>query len=63
MEEAYIHCAKALIRSQLWAPESWRPREELPSPARILRDHRGDTVPVEAEEAALRDSYTNRMHW
>jgi uncharacterized protein len=37
VEEAYIHCAKALIRSGLWQPDGWP--QELPSASRILRDH------------------------
>ena len=37
--EAYIHCAKALRRATLWAPESWLPPDELPSAACIVKDH------------------------
>jgi uncharacterized protein len=39
VEEAFIHCAKALKRSGLWQPEQWPGREDLASPAEILRDH------------------------
>jgi len=63
VDEAYVHCAKALIRSQLWSPESWAPRDELPSAAEMLRDHRRDDCSLAQEEAALRDSYTHRLHW
>ena len=37
VETAFIHCAKALIRSGAWKPETWS--DELPSASRILRDH------------------------
>ena len=34
----YMHCAKAFLRSNLWAPESWRPRAEMPTLGEILKD-------------------------
>jgi predicted pyridoxine 5'-phosphate oxidase superfamily flavin-nucleotide-binding protein len=51
VEQAFIHCAKAFIRSNLWQPESWP--EELPSASAILRDHI-DARGVTAEEVAAR---------
>jgi len=39
VHEAYLHCPKAFLRSQLWAVESQIDRRELPSFAEILRDH------------------------
>jgi PPOX class probable FMN-dependent enzyme len=53
-EEVYIHCAKALIRSRLWHPETWP--DELPSAAEILSDHIG-IGDVEASAAALAEGY------
>ncbi|MEV1009710.1 pyridoxamine 5'-phosphate oxidase family protein [Streptomyces sp. NPDC049881] len=35
-EEIFHHCAKAALRSDLWAPETWRP-DALPSRARISK--------------------------
>jgi PPOX class probable FMN-dependent enzyme len=37
IEEAYTHCAKALIRSELWNPERHIDRSQLPSSGEILR--------------------------
>ncbi|MGH2927270.1 MAG: pyridoxamine 5'-phosphate oxidase family protein [Solirubrobacteraceae bacterium] len=37
IEEAYTHCAKALIRSDLWNPDRQIERAELPSSGAILR--------------------------
>lgn len=34
----YMHCAKAFLRSNLWAPETWRPRSEMPTLGEILKD-------------------------
>jgi PPOX class probable FMN-dependent enzyme len=50
VEEAYLHCAKALMRSKLWAPESLRERSVLPTMGRMLADQTGQTGPVETEE-------------
>jgi PPOX class probable FMN-dependent enzyme len=59
-EQVYLHCAKALIRSKLWDPETWSEGEQLPSAAEILSDHIG-IGDVEASAASLEDSYTNRI--
>jgi len=39
VQEAFIHCSKALVRSKLWSGENKIERSELPSMAEILRDH------------------------
>ena len=60
VDEVYMHCAKAFIRSELWDPATWPPREELPSVTQIYRDHR-DTPGLTVEQVArdLEDSYRN----
>lgn len=35
---AYMHCAKAFMRSELWTPQSWMDRSTLPSLGTILKD-------------------------
>ena len=49
VEEAYIHCAKALRRSAVWSPESWPTEADRPSAARIVKDH----AAIDADEAAI----------
>lgn len=61
VETAFLHCAKALIRSKLWEPDSWPASEELPSPAEILRDHVGSTATVTEVEDELREAYASRL--
>lgn len=39
VDAAFIHCAKAFIRSGLWKPETWTGREGLATPATMLADH------------------------
>jgi PPOX class probable FMN-dependent enzyme len=36
IEEAYTHCSKAFLRAQLWDPERYVSRDELPSSGEIL---------------------------
>ncbi len=57
-EQAYLHCAKCVIRSGLWDPDTWP--DELPSAAQILSDHIG-IGDVAASAAALEDGYKNRL--
>jgi uncharacterized protein len=59
-EQVYLHCAKCIIRSGLWKPETWSDREELPSAAEILNDHIG-IGDVAASAAALSESYKTRL--
>jgi uncharacterized protein len=61
VEEAFIHCAKALIRSALWQPETWP--DELPSASAILRDHI-DSPDVTTEDVAARlaESYSKTLY-
>lgn len=61
VETAFLHCAKALIRSQLWEPETWPSNEELPSPAMILRDHVGSTATLADVELELSEAYSKRL--
>lgn len=52
VEEAYVHCAKALNRSKLWDPASQIDRSELPSYVQMLADH----VPGLTEEENARQT-------
>ncbi len=61
VEVAFIHCAKALIRSGAWKPETWD--DELPSASRILRDHMAVPDLSEADVAdRLADSYEKTLY-
>ena len=41
VREAYLHCAKALMRSRLWDPDVQIERAELPTMGAMLRDQIG----------------------
>jgi len=50
VREAYLHCAKALMRSRLWDPEAQVPRSALPTLGEMLRDQIGSTEEPEPQE-------------
>jgi PPOX class probable FMN-dependent enzyme len=50
VKEAYLHCAKAIMRAQLWAPEARVERTVLPTMNEMLRDQIGQTEPAEPQE-------------
>ncbi|MEO3796753.1 pyridoxamine 5'-phosphate oxidase family protein [Nonomuraea sp. B10E15] len=61
VEELYMHCAKAFLRSSLWDPETWPDRRSLPTLGRIAKDHMGLKVPAKAIDAGLAlDAKMNR---
>ena len=41
VEEAYLHCAKALIRSHLWKPETQVAKGTIPPAGQMYADHVG----------------------
>lgn len=58
VDEAYIHCAKAIRRSSLWQPDGWPAVEGRPSPAQMFLDHAGiEGVDAAAVQADLESSY------
>lgn len=62
IEECFIHCAKAFIRSELWNPDSWLEKEVLPSAAKMLVDHAKVNANEEEVARSLEESYTKRLY-
>jgi PPOX class probable FMN-dependent enzyme len=63
VKEAYLQCAKALIRSRLWDPETRIERSTFPSFGRILVDQLGeDASRVEATDRSLEEAYRTRLY-
>lgn len=61
VDEAFIHCAKALRRGAVWDPAAWPDTSDMPSVACMLRDQVAPQVDVEVIEAALEDSYEKTL--
>lgn len=49
VEEVFLHCAKAFLRSNLWEPDSWPERSALPTLAEMIRDQTKVDVPQESD--------------
>ena len=62
VREAYLHCAKALMRSRLWGPDYRVERTELPTYAQMLKDQGVTTQTVEELQAAIDESYATRLY-
>ncbi len=50
VREAYLHCAKALMRSKLWDAQHQCERSAMPSMGQMLRDQIGGNIPAETQE-------------
>ncbi len=60
IEEVFLHCAKSMMRSKLWCPESIQHRNVLPSMGQMIRDQVGDTGPVETQQEMV-SRYKNQL--
>ena len=62
IDEAYTHCPKAFLRAQLWDPDRYADRSELPSSGELMRSVGADVDPKEydverAERYARREGF------
>ena len=62
LDEAFLHCAKAFIRSTLWDPATWPARDGLARPAQIWKDHMGMPEPLQEIEDWLAEDYATRLY-
>jgi PPOX class probable FMN-dependent enzyme len=60
VREAYLHCAKAFMRSDLWNPAKHVARSALPSMGEMIRDQTGMDAPIESQEA-MRARYASDL--
>ena len=61
VEEAYLHCAKALVRARVWEPEARVERSRFPTYGQVLADQiaGADAAEIDADsaESARNDLY------
>lgn len=62
VEEAMLHCAKALRRSKLWHDDYKQPRGALPTLARMISDQVGGGFDVPAAEQRLEENYKTGLY-
>lgn len=61
VEEVFFHCAKCVMRSDLWNAEAWAPLDGLASLARILADQTA-LMDEAAMQTAVDESYRDRLY-
>jgi len=66
VSEAFIHCAKAFRRSQLWDPSAQQDRSKMPSLAKIILDQTTGAPKDEGEmnkiDQEIEDEYKQTMY-
>lgn len=54
IDEVFLHCAKAFMRSKLWDMEAQMDRSEMPTLGKMLNDQLGTTNPEETQEEMVK---------
>lgn len=62
VDEAYLHCAKAFIRSKLWDSALQQDRKVLPPLSKMIADQTNTTIDVEASEKQLEQAYRETLY-
>jgi PPOX class probable FMN-dependent enzyme len=53
VEQAYLHCAKAFMRSGLWKPATWPQERPLPTMGEMIHDQIDEAAPAETQDAMI----------
>lgn len=62
VDEAFMHCAKCVIRSRIWEQGQWPPLEGVPSLADVMIAHAKLSDSVETIQAGIDESYRKNMY-
>lgn len=62
VREAFLQCAKALIRSRLWSDDYRVARDQLPTLGKILVDQIGLATPVAELESIIAKAYCEKLY-
>jgi PPOX class probable FMN-dependent enzyme len=63
VEQCFLHCPKAFIRSRLWQHETWPAADALPTMACVLFDQiRPNDATLEDYERAIEEGNTKRLY-
>jgi PPOX class probable FMN-dependent enzyme len=60
--EAFFHCAKCIVRSKLWSPESWPQTDDLPSLAQTMIDAAKVKVPQQVVQDVIDRDERERLY-
>jgi PPOX class probable FMN-dependent enzyme len=62
VESAYLHCAKALMRSHLWNPDKINDRTVLPTMGRMINDQIDDVNTKVETQDAMKARYRDNLY-
>ena len=63
VEECFLHCGKAFLRSKLWEPEAWPDLATVPSGGALLSGtRRGEGMTVDQIDKGLQEAYKVTMY-
>lgn len=62
VREVYLHCTKALRRSELWNPAKHVPRDALPSFGQMVRDQMKLLIPAKIIDMALKKDAKDNLY-
>ncbi len=61
VSEVFLHCAKAFRRSQLWNPDHFQDRREMPSLSKIILDQTTGAPSDDDEMCKIDDELENEL--
>ncbi len=61
VERCYFHCARAILRSKLWEPESWPPAQRILFGKIIAPRIGGDEAMAQAIDERVEQGYTSNL--
>ncbi|MDF1722210.1 MAG: pyridoxamine 5'-phosphate oxidase family protein [Minwuia sp.] len=62
VDETFLHCSKAFIRSKLWDPAVQQDRKVMPSLSKMIADQTNKTIDVEAADKLLEQNYRETLY-
>jgi PPOX class probable FMN-dependent enzyme len=62
VDEVFMHCAKALMRSHLWDSERHIERSSFPTLGQIFKDQIADVDDTDEADRAIQEGYVTRLY-
>lgn len=62
IDEAYMHCARAFLRSGLWQPETWPDPDTIPTLAAIMSEQKQRPAPCEEPGTKRTEAYRDVLY-
>ena len=61
INKAYLHCAKALMRSELWSPDAQADERPIPVIAQMINDQSNEDTELGSDED-MRVRYAQQLY-